>query len=1451
VGFFDAILGLFRKKDAAAWAADARERLSKSKPAKALASAEKAVAMAPGDPDHLLLRAEILRALKMPEKAVVDVLAALDREPGRAGALLPVLEALEPSAPSPEKVWLQTWKVHAEKGELDRVADRVQKIAGRGDGALETFRTQCRGMLSGGGDRKGALLGLAILAKQKGDGKEAVSRILEAVDAGGKAYRAFAEKFLQELLDKGRDAPGGLRALTAIRVALGKNDPARDAVVDLCRRNPDAGLALLVELRGDDKATAAFALSLMASLEQAGKVPTALSMRLAEGLLQEKRSADAAGVVLRAVKSEPSAAEAILPLAVRAMKEDRGLDALEAHARAAALAGDAASSLLTLGEFVEDDPARALAVLDLLPPDVRGRDEGALLSARALAGSGEHERAAADLRRWSLGDGGARATEALSHVRAAAEAHPEVAEYALLLHDVLQFTGDVAAAGKVLLELVTRDPTRAEDVERCAASLLKEHPEAFDAGLAAARAGLVRSAGPDAVIVRLRTALEASPGREADVLALLEGARPWADGQEAVELFQSDMVLRTGRVEEGLAILEDVVVRNPARGGDAQGILAAFLAGPAAGDSRVLFAEHRVRRVLGDHEGCVAPLRRVADLDEGRREEVLAALDAVVAEAPQGRAAHRAGVELAIKIGRPAEQVLARLEALLDVPTPPRDTEFVTRRVGALQAKGATVAGHRVLARCHIFAARWPLALEEVRRMVEADSTTRGEAIGFLGHVLTCSTSYPEARLLLASIHSSLAAVDAAREALAGAAPRTDEVFAAYRRLVEAYPTHVGARLDLVDALTAERRGDEALEECGQVLKIPGGAGPELVRRIDRILELSPEYAPALYALADVHHAGGDWAEEIAAYRRITRIAPREGETVLQRLDAILEREPETFEAALEIVRLVPLHQRTERAAPEGRRAVLSAKTPAETAAIADALKKLERDLGKDPAFGEVLATALTRAGRVGPAVAAWRALLDRAPDRAAAAATELARLAEAPGDEGIEALRTLAVARLLAGAPEPACEAIDRFLERRAKAVEDAREQFRRVLAAHPASHEAAVGVARTSVLAGDVEGAVEARLHDLRQHPDRRRETGKELAELRAQFPEAAAVPLAEAEFVHLPLDLLDDAALAVEAGLALDPVRHAKALALAETVLGRDAKSKFGTRVRARALAAAGRLDEAVAAFRALAELDPRMREDALAGFDGVLAAGPGHGEAQYRRAEVLLELGRAKEATAQAEALLGSLRPSEPRELPALFLLANAKEGLGDFAGALEALRRAAKNHPAAPAVLPRIRANRVARLATRLASLPEGSELERGEATLEAGDARGALTEVGPEPQQPEALAGWRTIRGRAFFVLGEAANALAELEEAVKGKTEEGRSPAARDALYYCGLAYLRTGEMLKAVRRLEQVARVAPKHRRVREALDRVYDEDRRRLERPLLFTQDLETLEKAANRA
>ncbi|MCK6482266.1 MAG: hypothetical protein L6R43_19605, partial [Planctomycetes bacterium] len=91
------------------------------------------------------------------------------------------------------------------------------------------------------------------------------------------------------------------------------------------------------------------------------------------------------------------------------------------------------------------------------------------------------------------------------------------------------------------------------------------------AARAAARAGLAASADPGAVIARFREALEAAPSRAAEVLSCLEEASGWVRGVDPLELLLAERILDAGRVEEGIALLEEVVLRNTARGGDALG----------------------------------------------------------------------------------------------------------------------------------------------------------------------------------------------------------------------------------------------------------------------------------------------------------------------------------------------------------------------------------------------------------------------------------------------------------------------------------------------------------------------------------------------------------------------------------------------------------------------------------------------------------------------------------------------------------------------------------------------------------------------------------------------------------------------------------------------------------------------------------------------------------------
>jgi tetratricopeptide (TPR) repeat protein len=694
--------------------------------------------------------------------------------------------------------------------------------------------------------------------------------------------------------------------------------------------------------------------------------------------------------------------------------------------------------------------------------------------------------------------------------------------------------------------------------------------------------------------------------------------------------------------------------------------------------------------------------------------------------------------------------------------------------------------------------------------------------------------------------------VDDAREALRDARPRSEKVFVAWRDLVEAFPSHLGVRLDLIDAQLDERQVDSALEEISRLLNVPNVPIEELVKRVEQMLHVAPEYGPALFGLADVHHAARDWIAEIEACRRILRLAPHEADQILARLDVILAEAPDCLDASLEVIRLVDLHQDFDRVGKEARHALDLVTADADLARIADTLMELEDDFDRDVPYREAFAEALRRAGRSKKAVQAHGLLLALAPERAASVSEGVRLLTEGEGPETNSAYEVLFESVLREGNSEAACEAASTLLERRPDDVAGAYRKFSRVLEAHEESHAAADGKARTAVLKEDPDNAVKAFLHDLRFHPDRRREVGQSLGELREQFADCAAVPLARAEYIHLPLSLLGDAADDLEAALAIDPSLHRKVLRLADTILERDPLLPRGHRARGKALTAAADPTAATAAFVRMAELHPDRFPDALEGLDAVLSNTPGHVEARYRRGRVLLDLERPEDAVEQAESLVASLRPGEEDEYRALVLLAEAREALELYDDALAALRDANERHPKHLDVVPLIRANRVVALEHRAELLRNAPDEARPDADMDLADTllaigrpESALAAVGPIPEKGKPLARWKVIRGKAFLALGRGAAALSELEDALRVRgIQDGKSSVGLNALYVAGRAYLDTGEKVKAIRRMEQVAGVDPQFGRVREALDIIYDEDRRELDRPLEFTVPLESI-------
>ncbi|MDC7987799.1 tetratricopeptide repeat protein, partial [Rhodoplanes sp. TEM] len=187
----------------------------------------------------------------------------------------------------------------------------------------------------------------------------------------------------------------------------------------------------------------------------------------------------------------------------------------------------------------------------------------------------------------------------------------------------------------------------------------------------------------------------------------------------------------------------------------------------------------------------------------------------------------------------------------------------------------------------------------------------------------------------------------------------------------------------------------------------------------------------------------------------------------------------------------------------------------------------------------------------------------------------------------------------------------------------------------------------------------------------------------------------------------------------------------------------------------LAALGRRDEAVAAFRAavarapnhgrawallaaaLAETDP---EQALSAFDRAVAAGARSADDQFNRARLLAGLGRSDDALAGVDRALAA----DPRHVPALTLRSALLHATGRFEEAAAAARAALERQPGhGPALV---------NLGNALA------DLGRADEALAAYDRA-----VAAAPADVDAAYD----RARLLDARGRAADALAEVERAV------------------------------------------------------------------------------------
>jgi soluble lytic murein transglycosylase len=255
--------------------------------------------------------------------------------------------------------------------------------------------------------------------------------------------------------------------------------------------------------------------------------------------------------------------------------------------------------------------------------------------------------------------------------------------------------------------------------------------------------------------------------------------------------------------------------------------------------------------------------------------------------------------------------------------------------------------------------------------------------------------------------------------------------------------------------------------------------------------------------------------------------------------------------------------------------------------------------------------------------------------------------------------------------------------------------------------------------------------------------------------------------------------------------DPVQALGVLASAAGGGGPDALPPPARLVYAQQLAAAGRADEALAAYASYVQAVPAMAgevamsqgqllfelgrfADALPFFDAVLAAAPdaeAASLAHLRRGNALLRLGRTRESLAAYDAALAAAA-NDPARAQALAGRIGAQAALGDLAAAnADRLRlvREVPAHPLAAAALARLQEAGVT-------VAPD----EEANVRLGQGDPAGAIALIeAARAGRPDYPLAWDLALARAHIAAHEDQQAVDTLTSALARRPDDPVAPAA------------------------------------------------------------------------
>jgi tetratricopeptide (TPR) repeat protein len=404
-----------------------------------------------------------------------------------------------------------------------------------------------------------------------------------------------------------------------------------------------------------------------------------------------------------------------------------------------------------------------------------------------------------------------------------------------------------------------------------------------------------------------------------------------------------------------------------------------------------------IHEALREYEPAAAIYQVVAKNNPEELQRTLPRLEALLAKDYHNAPLRVAVGDLLLRAGRDEE---AAQQFSLALGSDPQATKTITERIAAhLVEKGERYELRWILVSAHLAAGDATRALEAARPLVEAGALL-DQVVPALETLAASEKGGGAARLLLATAMVRRKQPLAAMETLLQIAeerglPAIREPLEA---LVAADPRFVRGFHLLADVHLAEGRAAEAVACMRKARALAPGDEGVLVPKLTKVLETDPAAAEAHLLLADLLLKGGERERGIVILRHLVHEVPASAGEAVARLSAILKDDPQSprarigaAEACVALSRFPEALQHLSAVAASHPAltaeflhvvGALAEASPDLHAGIADMLKTLEARTPLPHAVRFALGETAFHGGDLTTAFAAYRDVLQAAPER-------------------------------------------------------------------------------------------------------------------------------------------------------------------------------------------------------------------------------------------------------------------------------------------------------------------------------------------------------------------------------------------------------------------------------------------------------------------------------------